>query len=773
METYNPDFKSMRLLIWDGSGDNVAHAVRLAKDVAEVHYFTTWEEAACFRGYAIGMNMADNFHKVIDFFEPINDGIIDWVLFLDIGNGGACHFLRELGQLPVYGAGLGEKLERNRFETRKLEKLIGLPHPKGHKTWQVIGVKQLESFIEKNPDKYVKLDVFRGDKESFYAKDVRSIQGDLTELEAATGPLSEERPFMIEDRIEAKAETGLDAFFNGQEILRPFLVGIEHGIPYIGRSYETGPAFIEDFIKKITPTLQEKNHRGAISIEQKVINKHFAAPIDWTCFDEQTEILTDKGWKYFKDLDRSESVATLNRDNHNIEYQKPIGYIEKEYNGEMISIKGEKNFDLLVTPDHRMYIQRQSHKDFGFVEARDIKQGAKIPRTGKWKGVGNDTFIIPSITTKWHSGRGKGINKVAEHSEINIPMATWAKFLGIYLAEGCCKQKGQINIAQKTKVNEMKAILDNFPIKYSSYENGFQMSSVPLVRYLKQFGLCNEKYVPQEIKDAAPAIINAFLDAFCLGDGSIRENGARLFFTTSKQLADDLQELVLKVGNLAIVSRRNSTGTMMQARGKKYTRNHDIYLVRESLCQIDFNIDNSRYKHITRENYVGNVYCVSVPNEIIYVRRNGKPTWAGNCRFPAPLGIVYTAWVKNYTPVMWACTNSLPIKVESASKYVIAVNIKCSHAQDNWLALDLQEKDRNKIKLWGCCRDEEGYYHIVQGSSGGIYIVILGNNLDKMLVDVEETAKKVDGRDIDKSPIYELYKIMDDIKELRKMGIDF
>jgi hypothetical protein len=425
METYEPDFKEMKLLIWDGSGENIDHAVRLARDCKEVYYFTTWEESASFRGYALGMNMAENLVKVMDFFQPINDNLVDWVLFLDMGAGGTCHYLRENSGLPVYGSGLGEDLEKHRFETRKIQKQIGLAHPKGHKAHQVVGIRELEKFIKENPNKYVKLDVFRGDKESFPAKDVDSIQGDLTELEVATGALSEERPFMVEDFIEAKVETGIDAFFNGKEYLRPFLVGIEHGMPYIGRSYETGAPFIEELIKKTTPVLQEKNHRGAISIEEKVINRHFACPIDWTM------------------------------------------------------------------------------------------------------------------------------------------------------------------------------------------------------------------------------------------------------------------------------------------------------------------------------------------------------------RFPSPLGIIYTQWIKNYTPVMWACTNSQPIKIQAASKYVLGVNLKCTHANDNWLTLDIKEKDRDKVKLWDACRDMNGTYHLVSGASGGIYIVILGDNLDKMIKEAEETAKKVDARNIDKTPLYKLYEIMDEIKEFRKMGIDF
>ncbi|MDP9488111.1 MAG: hypothetical protein M3Q49_20370, partial [Actinomycetota bacterium] len=31
-----------------------------------------------------------------------------------------------------------------------------------------------------------------------------------------------------------------------------------------------------------------------------------------TCFDDETEVLTDDGWKKFEDLDRSELVLTLN-----------------------------------------------------------------------------------------------------------------------------------------------------------------------------------------------------------------------------------------------------------------------------------------------------------------------------------------------------------------------------------------------------------------------------------------------------------------------------
>ena len=35
-------------------------------------------------------------------------------------------------------------------------------------------------------------------------------------------------------------------------------------------------------------------------------------------------------------------------------------------------------------------------------------------------------------------------------------------------------------------------------------------------------------------------------------------------------------------------------------------------------------------KKIKKEKYVGRIYCVTVPNHTLYVRRNGKSYWCGN-----------------------------------------------------------------------------------------------------------------------------------------------
>jgi len=98
--------------------------------------------------------------------------------------------------------------------------------------------------------------------------------------------------------------------------------------------------------------------------------------LEQNCYDDQTEILTDAGWKLFKDLDQTELVATLNPKTNEIEWNKPYQYICKDYSGTMISFSAY-TIDLLVTPNHNMYTRDSNLKGpFKFIRADEI------PRTG-------------------------------------------------------------------------------------------------------------------------------------------------------------------------------------------------------------------------------------------------------------------------------------------------------------------------------------------------------------------------------------------------------
>jgi hypothetical protein len=122
-----------------------------------------------------------------------------------------------------------------------------------------------------------------------------------------------------------------------------------------------------------------------------------------------------------------------------------------------------------------------------------------------------------------------------------------------------------------------------------------------------------------------------FLDALFSGDGCLQDT-SYILTTVSRQLADEVQELILKAGY---------TSRIYQPRlpRQKIIGVHAIvgkHAVYEVNWLTDSNNHNTSNKGMASrslecwENYKGKVYCATVPNHLLYVRRNGKPVWCGN-----------------------------------------------------------------------------------------------------------------------------------------------
>lgn len=100
----------------------------------------------------------------------------------------------------------------------------------------------------------------------------------------------------------------------------------------------------------------------------------------YRCFSEDTEILTQNGWVFLKDLDRNVQVATLQPESRQVEYQYITNYYSYPFNGRLCHFEGQY-FDQLVTPNHRMYVRPVGITKHFFVEAQHIAAGVFI-RTG-------------------------------------------------------------------------------------------------------------------------------------------------------------------------------------------------------------------------------------------------------------------------------------------------------------------------------------------------------------------------------------------------------
>jgi len=368
-----------------------------------------------------------------------------------------------------------------------------------------------------------------------------------------------------------------------------------------------------------------------------------------TCLDEQTEILTRRGWVGFPKLADGDEVATRSADGR-FEWQKPTDHIAEPYNGDMVAFKSN-SLDLLVTPDHRMlltYFPTKKHprpKEFIKTAGEIVgKGGYMIPMRSSWEGRSPENFVLPAVSYTQRDRGPKGTFTTVTRPELVIPMKTWVAFLGLWLAEGhvggskggARLQPGngkyaptrtyKVGISQAADspyFGEMQELLDSLPFNWCRNTADWVCQDMRLHAYLVPLGNSFGKYIPEDIKDLSPEMLEILWAWACKGDGHHYLGKSWHMLTASQRLADDWQEILQKCGRDASVSpRKPSDGGVI--RGKLVTNCKPTWIVRERTSPL-------RTAHGQVTPYEGMVYCVSVPNGVIYVRRNGRPAWVGNC----------------------------------------------------------------------------------------------------------------------------------------------
>lgn len=351
----------------------------------------------------------------------------------------------------------------------------------------------------------------------------------------------------------------------------------------------------------------------------------------YRCFDEKTEILTKSGWKFGKDITLADELATLNPTSNCLEYEVPSEIHRYRHTGKMIHFTS-KFIDILVTDNHRMWVKKDRSNHFEFVEAKDVKKSHSIMRYAEWTGSEEKYHHLPAYYSHWKNN-GKEQQRL-DYKSINIQMDDWAAFLALFLSEGCTtlghKKQKIVSISQgKCRAEGIRKLLNKLPFHYyEHFKRGrsivqFEFCNAQLYMELKPFGKSKDKFVPQYIKELSPRQINIFLKWYMFGDGMQVGNtaggyeGTPTLGTISERMANDLQELGLKAGyesQISVDVERNL------AIGK-----NPFYKI--SLCKRK----EHKIKTINYEDYNGAIWCPTTRNGIVYVRRNGKPAWVGNC----------------------------------------------------------------------------------------------------------------------------------------------
>ena len=357
---------------------------------------------------------------------------------------------------------------------------------------------------------------------------------------------------------------------------------------------------------------------------QSVHNYGFA------CFSEDTRVLTNKGIKYFYELNEEDEVLTFKNDV--LEFQKPILFISNEYDGEMIRVK-TRSVDLLVTPDHKMVVHEKVNNKFNNewfnINAEDLNYKHRIPTTGSSK---HDTNYIPSFNNY--------------NVEIKIEDSKdWYEFMGYWLSEGSVagSKKGvklnhnsryKVTISQTLKnievFEKIKSCLDRLNFNYSYQGHDFVIHNKALWEYLFNIGDSYNKFIPKEMLYADKEHLEKLYYSMIDGDGSYYDNG-EYYSSVSKQLAEDFLTISILLGKSAVISNRKRNKTILPHGEYQKSEIKTQFEVRTRINTTQELRSGNNEKKISKEYYKGNVYCVNTDAGSIVVERNGKVAIAGNC----------------------------------------------------------------------------------------------------------------------------------------------
>lgn len=258
------------------------------------------------------------------------------------------------------------------------------------------------------------------------------------------------------------------------------------------------------------------------------------------CYDEETECLTDSGWKNYRDLSFKDRIGCFDPSNNSLKYDYPEYINIQDYDGDMMHFK-RRNADSKVTPNHRMWARRDGK--WQIILAEDIKHGDVL------------RHVIDPVDI---TDKGTRITIAG----VEVDAGDFFELAGWYIAEGSTYLNKDYNTHYSITITQIKPegreqirkLLEKLPWK--SNENGinFVINNKELANYFAESFRkgAENKEVPRWMLDAEPYCLERLLKGWLAGDGTTwkKRDGDSFYkgYSTSSKLIDNMQEVAFKLG---------------------------------------------------------------------------------------------------------------------------------------------------------------------------------------------------------------------------------
>lgn len=324
------------------------------------------------------------------------------------------------------------------------------------------------------------------------------------------------------------------------------------------------------------------------------------------CYDDQTEVLTSSGWKYWPNVNDSDSLFTVDLFSNKGTFEIPIKLHAFDINEEVYSISGQQ-IDLKVTKNHNMVTSYRRNdgnwSEFGLESVSDLQGRPRRYLKSAQIDEKNIVHLSPII--------------IPPQLEID-----YYRLLGFFIGDGHCtfdSDRVEFHLKKKRKIDFLKSL--KFPINELKND-----------KYIVDFSglgklfnnICYTpnriKKMPDEIFRIKPEKVKALFEGLRNSDGSSKRN-TWVYYSTSKLVIDSLQALLHIHNKVGSVSKNTiKSGTYFK-----------INVSDRIMPRIEINQNNRSNTYEEKsELYSGKVYCATMSKGTLMVRRNDKVVISGN-----------------------------------------------------------------------------------------------------------------------------------------------
>jgi len=333
-------------------------------------------------------------------------------------------------------------------------------------------------------------------------------------------------------------------------------------------------------------------------LQRLIYNISYPLRSAFQCISEDTQILTNTGWKYYNEISEIDKVGTFNLVNNELEFLIPDKIVRYNYNGKMIHIANMRT-DQLVTPEHRIIKTETENlsQKWMFIEAKELLE-KKI-------------FCLP-ITTQYNI-------KDYNITDNELKLHAWI------ISEGTYRSGNSFRIYQSTKsifLDEIRNLLkvNNIDFFETSQKSGFGGKDVVIFNCSKkrniEFNIIKE--IPNTFLLLSRKQAKLFLDEYRKGDGSNNKYQYRIYSKNKNNI--EMIEALCVISGYGFHTIYHKQNGVASIRLIKYFKNKTY-------------IYKNRNNAIEAIDYNGLVWCVRSKNESMITKRNGKIAITGNTPF--------------------------------------------------------------------------------------------------------------------------------------------